>query len=94
MFNGNPMGLTWPLPTYSQPGAPGPNDSYAIDADVRSCPFDTDGTPARRVGSNRFGWLCVNGHQFDVKDDGTAVLLSANSLVGVVGATIVRTEPR
>jgi hypothetical protein len=93
-FQGNPMQLNLSgvgAAPYVQPGAPCPGDNYALDLDARSCPYD--GSPCKRIGSNRFNWICAaNSHQFDVSDTGVVTLLSSWPLVGMTSG--VRTEPR
>jgi hypothetical protein len=69
----NPLQITGPLPPYHQPGTPaaGPAGSSFVNPLTGYdpgrtnfiCPFD--GSVARQVGSTRFPWLCLQGHQFD-----------------------------
>jgi hypothetical protein len=94
-YQGNPLQLNLsgtPTPAYVQPGAPTEDSNYAIDGDQQMCPYCL--ALANRVGSGRFGWLCLQGHQYDIDDNGGALLLSNAPLMGIVGTSVVRTEPR
>ena len=88
--NLNPLGINGPLPPYTQPGTPAQGANYDLSSDAGDCPYCA--SPAHRVGSQRFGWLCSGGHQFDVRDDGSTVLLSAVPTAGMTFG--VRVEPR
>ena len=55
MPNGNPQGLTWPIPRYVQPGGP-QQGFFTPGRETPICPFD--GSVTSVVGAGDFYFVC------------------------------------